>query len=227
MKKRILIIEDEPTIVRGLVDALSFEGFEVEFCMRGADGIAKAKGWRPDCIVLDLMLPDQNGYAVCENIRNIDSLVPIIMLSAKVQEADKVRGFRVGADDYVTKPFSVAELIARVQAIFRRQQRVTLSPELFCIGEWTVDPRKQNLKKNDEEQKLTFFELEILRIFYEHKEQVISREQIHKTIWGEAPAHNSRSVDNFIAKLRKKIEVDPKEPRHILTVYGSGYKFVP
>ena len=147
-RKRILVIEDEPDIVRGLRDALEFEGFEVLARGTGAEGLAAAMDWAPDAVLLDLMLPDDNGYRVCETLRQRDETVPIIILTAKAQETDKVRGLAAGADDYVTKPFSIAELIARINAIFRRQARMSShADETFTIGTWTINARKHTMSK--------------------------------------------------------------------------------
>src|SRR3954469_8062069 len=159
-KKRILVIEDEPDIVRGLRDALTFEGFEVEARGTGAEGLAAAMDWTPDCALIDLMLRDDNGHHGCETLRGRDETVPIIILTAKAQESDKIRGLEAGADDYVTKPFSVAELIARINAIFRRQARLsTHADETFAIGTWTINARKHLMSKGRASKRLTFYEL--------------------------------------------------------------------
>jgi DNA-binding response OmpR family regulator len=226
-KKRILVIEDEPDIVRGLRDALEFEGFEVEAAETGAAGLEAAINDHPDCVLLDLMLPDDNGYKICEQLRQRDPVVPIIMLTAKAQEADKVRGLKMGADDYVTKPFSVAELIARINAIFRRQARLANHEETFTIGPWTINTRKHTMTKGRTTARLTFYELEVLKLLYERSEEAVSREELLEKIWGVKPTASNRTVDNFVVKLRRKLEEDMKNPRHILTVYGFGYKLVP
>jgi DNA-binding response OmpR family regulator len=226
-RKQILIIEDEPDIVRGLEDALEFEGFQVHSASTGEQGIALAKESQPDCVLLDLMLPDDNGYRVCEQLRVLDPIVPIIMLTAKVQEADKIRGLEVGADDYVTKPFSVAELIARINAIFRRQARMALHDDTFLIGSWEVHPRKHVMTRGRTSKRLSFYELELLKLLRERAEDAVSRDELLEKIWGVQPNPQSRTVDNFIVKLRRKLEEDHKNPKHILTVYGFGYKLVP
>jgi DNA-binding response OmpR family regulator len=227
LKKRILVIEDEPDIVRGLRDALMFEGFEVEARGTGAAGVAAAMEWDPDCILLDLMLPDDNGYRVCELLRQRNEIIPIIMLTAKGQENDKIRGLDAGADDYVTKPFSVAELIARINAIFRRQSRLTAADETFVIGTWSINPRKHTIARGRVSRRLTFYELEILKLLRERSEETVSRDELFEKVWGISATPSNRTVDNFIVKLRRKLEEDQKNPRHILTVYGSGYKLVP
>lgn len=225
--KRILIIEDEPDIVRGLVDALAFEGYRAEAAATGSEGLSKARAAAPDCVILDLMLPDENGYRVCEELRELDPAVPIIVLTAKTQEADKVRGFEVGADDYVTKPFSVAELIARIGASLRRKERLAGGDDGFPIGRWRVDPRRRELVAGGARKPLTHYELEVLRLLRERGGDPVSREELLEKIWGEEAAPTSRTVDNFIVKLRRKLEEDHKRPRHILTVYGRGYKLEP
>jgi len=228
MNKRVLIVEDEPDIVRGLTDALEFEGFDVVSKGFGKDGVRIMRDKGADCVILDLMLPDINGYAVCEEIRAFDPLVPIIILTARGQESDKIRGLDAGADDYVTKPFSVAELLARIKAMFRRLAR-TAEPdeETFAIGAAVVDAKKHTLTRARKEHPLTFYEVELLKLLYERREQPVARDEILEKIWGVDGRGHNRTVDNFIVKLRKMLEDDGKEPRHILTVYGHGYKLVP
>jgi DNA-binding response OmpR family regulator len=225
-KKNILIIEDEPHIVMGLKDALEFEGFRVIAAGKGKEGIALARAENPDAVILDLMLPDVNGYAVCEELRRWSAVVPIIMLTARSQETDKIRGLDAGADDYVTKPFSVNELIARIRAIFRRAARVSAgaAPELFTIGETSVNFTAHTLTVRDQEHQLSFYEVELLRLLVERAGQPVSRDEILSKIWGLEASPTNRTVDNFIVKLRKKIEKSPDKPQHILTVYGLGYK---
>lgn len=225
--RKILVIEDEPDIVRGLRDALEFEGFEVHSAETGGAGLDLADDLRPDCVLLDLMLPDDNGYQVCETLRFRDPVVPIIMLTAKAQEADKVRGLEVGADDYITKPFSVAELIARINAIFRRQARLASHEETFDIGQWVINARKHTMSRGRTSKRLTFYELEVLKLLRERAEEAVSRDELLDKIWGVSSSPTNRTVDNFIVKLRRKLEEDQKNPQHILTVYGFGYKLVP
>jgi DNA-binding response OmpR family regulator len=227
-KKTILIIEDEPQIVMGLRDALEFEGFRVVAAGKGKDGLGLARADAPDAVILDLMLPDMNGYAVCEEIRRRHAFVPIIMLTARSQETDKIRGLDAGADDYVTKPFSVNELIARIRAIFRRAARGGGVPEVLDVGEGQVNFSAHTLcfkgVKGGDKQPLSFYEVELLRLLAERAGQPVSREEILSKIWGLEAGPSNRTVDNFIVKLRKKIEKYPDRPQHILTVYGFGYK---
>jgi len=223
---RILLVEDDPSLALGLCDTLEFEGFEVEHARTGQEGIAAARKDHPDCIILDLMLPDTNGYRVCEQIRANDAVVPIIMLTARSQEADKIRGLDAGADDYVTKPFSVGELVARIRAIFRRMQRGTRPDAPLSIGDAEIDPTAQVLKRGRAETKLSFYEVQLLKYLHERAGQPVSRDEILDKVWGIEASPNNRTVDNFVVKLRKKLEPTPDEPRHILTVYGVGYKLV-
>ncbi|MGF1466302.1 MAG: response regulator transcription factor [Sandaracinaceae bacterium] len=222
----ILLIEDDPSLALGLCDTLEFEGFQVEHARTGQDGIATARREHPDCIILALMLPDTNGYRVCEQIRRHDPVVPIIMLTARSQEADKIRGLDSGADDYVTKPFSVGELVARIRAIFRRLERGPQKDAPLTIGQSSVDPASQVLTRGRDKHQLSFYEVELLKLLYERAGQPVGREEILDRVWGiEATPHN-RTVDNTVVKLRRKLEPKPDQPRHILTVYGVGYKLV-
>ena len=224
-KKTILVVDDEPNIVMGLRDALEFEGFRVIAAAKGREGLALARTESPDAIILDLMLPDLNGYAVCEELRRINALVPIVMLTARSQETDKVRGLDAGADDYVTKPFGVNELIARMRAIFRRAaRRLPSVPETLSIGEATVSLTTQMVRVRGREHSLSFYEVELLRMLAERAGQPVGRDEILSKIWGLDGSSTNRTVDNFIVKLRKKIEKHPDKPQHILTVYGFGYK---
>ena len=228
IKKTILIVEDEPHIALGLKDALEFEGFHVVHASNGRDGVALAKQESPDAVLLDLMLPDINGYQVCGEIRRTNALVPIIMLTARSQETDKIRGLDAGADDYVTKPFSVGELIARMRAIFRRANRSSdAAHELFEIGTASVDLTAHALTRDGERHELSFYEVELLRLLRERVGQPVSRDEILAKIWGLEATSTNRTVDNFIVKLRKKIERSQDKPEHILTVYGFGYKLAP
>ena len=226
-RKRILIIEDEPHIVMGLRDALEFEGFDVVSAGKGREGVQLARAEQPDAVILDLMLPDINGYAVCEELRRVSPFVPIIMLTARSQETDKIRGLDAGADDYVTKPFSVNELIARMRAILRRASRPSTVPdELVTIGDAQVSFTMHSLKAFGVDHALSFYEVELLRLLVERAGQPVSRDEILQKIWGLDAAPTNRTVDNFIVKLRKKLEKSPDKPTHILTVYGFGYKLV-
>jgi DNA-binding response OmpR family regulator len=227
-RKKILIIEDEPHIVLGLTDSLEFEGFSVVSASKGKEGEKLARQEKPDAILLDVMLPDANGFKVCEELRRFDPFVPIIMLTARGQEIDKIRGLDAGADDYVTKPFSVNELVARLRAIFRRAARPSeTAAEVFSIGQATVNATTHTVSRGSRAEQLSFYEVELLRLLHERLGQPVSREEILQKIWGIEAAPSNRTVDNFIVKLRKKIEKSPDKPEHILTVYGYGYKLAP
>lgn len=226
-KTRILIIEDEPDIARGLTDALEFEGFDVYCANLGRDGLKLVRERGPDLVILDLMLPDINGFSVCEQIRQHNTLTPVIMLTARSQESDKIRGLEVGADDYVTKPFSVGELVARIHALFRRLHRVPAGVDALTIGTATVDLRKHELVRNKKTYQLTFYEIEIIKLLSERGGEPVARDEILEKIWGVSGYGSSRSVDNCVVKLRKKLEDDPANPRHIVTIYGMGYKLLP
>jgi len=228
-QRTILVVEDDPSIALGLVDALEFEGFRVVHAETGQEGIEFATTAQPDCIILDLMLPDTNGYVVCSTVRQTDPLIPIIMLTARSQEADKIRGLDSGADDYVTKPFSVGELVARIRAMFRRATRTSAVPGdgPFRVGEATVDPDSHTVHIKKETHVLSFYEVELLKLLFERAGKPVSRDDILDRIWGIEANPSNRTVDNFVVKLRKKIESHPDRPKHILTVYGVGYKLVP
>jgi DNA-binding response OmpR family regulator len=225
-QKTILIVEDDPALAMGLCDALEFEGFKVVHAGTGQGGLQQLASARPDCVILDLMLPDINGYQVCEQMRRQDTIVPIIILTARSQEVDKIRGLDAGADDYVTKPFSVGELIARIRAMFRRGARSSATGEKLTIGNAVVDTATHSLQCGRETVALSFYEIELLKLLYERAGQPVSRDEILDKVWGQSPNTINRTVDNFVAKLRKKIEPDRDRPRYILTVHGLGYKLV-
>lgn len=224
-RRRILVIEDEPDIARGLSDALEFEGFDVATAGTGREGLRLLRERGADLVVLDLMLPDQNGFSVCETMRESNAVIPIIMLTARSQETDKIRGLEVGADDYVTKPFSIGELLARINAIFRRLHRVPRADECIEIGSARVYPLRQEVERNKKTFALSFYEVEIVRVLHERAGLPVSREELLEKIWGLGGGSN-RSVDNCVVKLRKKIEEDAAHPRHIVTIYGTGYKLI-
>jgi DNA-binding response OmpR family regulator len=229
--KTLLLVEDDPALALGLRDTLAFEGFRVLHAESGELGIETIAREHPDCIILDLTLPGMNGYEVCEVIRTTNQAVPIIMLTARGQEADKIRGLNAGADDYVTKPFSVGELVARVRAAVRRGTRGSSSPSagtVFMVGSATVDANAHTIVRDGETFTISFYEAELLRLLHRRLGEPVSRDEILEKVWGsKAHQPNNRTVDNFVVKLRKKIEHSDDKPRHILTVYGYGYKLVP
>jgi DNA-binding response OmpR family regulator len=226
-RQRILLVEDEPDIVRGLRDVLEFEGFDVVDHKEGRPGVKEMRERGADLVILDLMLPDINGYQVCMEIRAFDQVVPIIILTARGQELDKIRGLEAGADDYVTKPFSVGEQLARIKAILRRLGRSFGSTaEIIQIGACQINLKKHTLSKARKTTTLTFYEVELLKLLHERQEQPVSRDEILDKIWGIEAYPTNRTVDNFVVKLRRKLEENQHHPRHILTVYGFGYKLV-
>ena len=211
----------------GIQDSLEFEGFRVLTASTGKQGSALARHEKPNAVLLDLMLPDVNGYQLCEEIRRHDAFVPILILTARSQEADKIRGLDAGADDYVTKPFSPGELVARLRALFRRASRPTETATTFKIGQATVNAMAHTLTRGKQIEQLSFYEVELLRLLHERVGQPVSREEILNKIWGIEASPTNRTIDNFVVKLRKKLEKQPDRPKHILTVYGYGYKLVP
>jgi DNA-binding response OmpR family regulator len=223
--KTILVIEDEPAMVLGLTDALSFEGYRTVAAGTGRQGVELAKAEKPDLVLLDLMLPDTNGYEVCTQLRRLSRTVPIMILSARSQDADKIRGLDAGADDYVTKPFSVGELVARVRAVLRRVERAVNSPASVRIGKADVNLAGHTATCDGHEEPLSSYEVSLLTLLLERVGESVSRDEILDKVWG-VQAINNRAVDNFIVKLRRKVEASPDKPQHILTVYGHGYKLV-
>ncbi len=223
--KTILLIEDEPAMVLGLTDALSFEGYRTVSAGTGRLGVELAKAEKPDLVLLDLMLPDTNGYEVCTQLRRLSRTVPIMILSARSQDADKIRGLDAGADDYVTKPFSVGELVARVRAVLRRVERAVNSPASVRIGKADVNLAGHTATCDGHEEPLSSYEVSLLTLLLERVGESVSRDEILDKVWG-VQAINNRAVDNFIVKLRRKVEASPDKPQHILTVYGHGYKLV-
>lgn len=227
MKEKILIIEDEEDLVKGLKLNLADEGYEVDWALNGVDGLHKALEEAPDLIILDIMLPKMNGLDVCRELRRRNSGIPIIMLTAKGEEIDKVVGLEIGADDYMTKPFSIRELLARIKAHLRRERREARSvPEIYTLGDVEIDFMHFKVRRKDKEWDLTSLEVEILRYLIAHKGEVVKREALLDKIWGYEKFPTTRTIDNHILKLRKKIEDDPSHPRHIFSVYGEGYRFM-
>jgi len=226
IKEKILIIEDEKDIVKMLDYNLKKEGFRVVSSNNGEDGLRLASGERPDLILLDLMLPGIGGLEVCKAIKKDDKIssIPIIMLTAKTQETDKVVGLELGADDYITKPFSIKELIARIKAVIRRSKTVDKSPEIFVIDKLAIDFSKIAVFINDKPVELTSKEFELLKILIKSKGRVLSRDYLLDTIWGfdNAMEIQTRTVDVHIRTLRKKLK---SESKHIITVKNYGYRF--
>ena len=228
MKKKILLIEDEAGISMAVKDELEFEGYEVKLVEDGVAGLESILHDRPDLVVLDLMLPGKNGFEICKEARRKGVATPIIMLTARAQEADKVKGLDLGADDYVIKPFSLAELMARIRALLRRTEKAALAEEQssggFQLGQLRVDLKKHEVLKGSEKVELTHKEFQLLELLLKRPGEVISRDQILNSVWGEEVYVTHRTVDSHVATLRKKIETEPDHPQYILTVRGVGYK---
>lgn len=224
---KILIIEDDKTIVEGLEAAFKFHGFSLLSADNGEDGFFLLGSEKPDLVILDIMLPGHDGFEICKKIREHDRDIPVIMLTAKGQESDKLRGFELGADDYVTKPFSARELIARVNARLKRSGVQPKDKKIVHVGNVTINFTNFTVTRGGEdiEMHLSPKEYEILKLLVENPDTVISRNRIIDDIWGDEYYPNPKTIDNFILKLRNKIEEDPRNPRHIQTVHGVGYKF--
>lgn len=224
----ILIIEDEPDLASGLRDNLEFEKYTVAHAANGEDGLKLMAETPADLVLLDIMLPDLDGFEVCRRMRERGVKVPIIILSARSQEIDKVRGLELGADDYVTKPFSLRELLARVSAALRRSQQAASadSQDQFSVGQRVVDLVRQKVVEGEKETPLGYYETEILRILHEHVGEAVPRGTLLERIWGTGVYPADRTVDNHIVSLRRKLEPNPKEPQHILTAHAVGYKLV-
>jgi two-component system alkaline phosphatase synthesis response regulator PhoP len=221
----ILVIEDDAAIRLGLRKSLGYEGFRVIEAVDGEHGLEAVFETRPDLVVLDLMLPRVNGYEVCRTIRKHDKTLPILILSAKDQEPDKIMGLDLGADDYVTKPFSTRELTARIKAALRRTQAQDVTEEVYELGHVRIDVPGQKLEVGGADVEVSDREFRLLRYLIENRGRVLSRDQILNKVWGYDYDGTARTIDNFINKLRSKIESDPADPRFILTVRGVGYKF--
>ena len=224
---RILVVEDEPSMRMGLMDNLEFEGYEVEFADDGETGYKKIVTQKFDLILLDVMLPKMNGFDVCKKVRSEGVKTPIILLTAKGEEIDKVLGLELGADDYVTKPFSLRELLARIKAVLRRS--VDTKPneiEEAEIGSVVVNFSNYSAFNDGNEISMSHKEFDLLHYLWKNKNKAVSRDDLLKEIWNQEVFTTTRTIDNFIVKLRQKIEEDPNKPKIILTVHGVGYKLI-
>jgi DNA-binding response OmpR family regulator len=232
MKTKILIVEDDPHILLGLEEVLRSECYETNSCNRGDQALAAVAKFQPSLIVLDVMLPGASGYDICKQLRAKKISTPILMLTAKGQEIDKVVGLDLGADDYVTKPFGVRELLARIQALLRRSSggSVVSHPESdeppFKIGEVTIDPKTFLLKRGKVTDELTAKELKLLQVFHAHAGEVLSRDKLLNEVWGYNYYGTTRTLDQVMVQLRKKLGDNGGEPKHLLTIHGVGYKLV-
>jgi DNA-binding response OmpR family regulator len=223
---KVLIVEDDAAMATALSDGFTYEGYEIALARDGDAGLKAARESAPDVIVLDVMLPKMSGLDVCKRLRAEGSNVPIMMLTARGQEIDKVLGLKLGADDYVTKPFGFMELIARVEALLRRTSAGGRAAEIYGFGDVLVDFKKAELRKRGETVEVTARELKLLEYFIAHRGEVVPRERLLDQVWEYDAAPLTRTVDMHVAKLRKKIENDPADPKFIVTVHRMGYKFV-
>jgi len=223
---RILIVEDEPDLLRGLELNIKAEGFDVLTATRGDAAVKCALTERPDLVLLDIMLPGISGLDVCRELRHKGFTAPIIMLTAKSEEVDRVVGLEIGADDYVTKPFGIRELIARIRVRLRRLQDPSNTGFKLRFSDVEVDFEKYEATRGGCRIDLTGKEFEVLRLLAQHRGQIVSRDRLLDEVWGYENYPTTRTVDNHILRLRQKLESNPSDPRHILSVYGEGYKFV-
>ncbi|HVF39597.1 MAG TPA: response regulator transcription factor [Gemmatimonadaceae bacterium] len=225
---KVLVIEDNANLAFGLTRSLESEGYDVEAAEDGTRGLEMARAGSPDLVVLDLMLPGIDGYTILKRLRSEGKDVPVLILTARGEEADKVFGFRLGADDYVTKPFSLSELLARVQAILRRAKGADKRNEedhaVEEFGDVSIDTRARSVKRNTSEVALTPKEFDLLLALVRRRGAVVSRLELLKEVWGHQAEVMTRTVDIHIAELRRKLEHDPSTPRHILTVWKAGYR---
>jgi len=223
---KILIVEDEPNMVAGLRDNFEFEGYDVITAADGVAGLERALSESPDLVILDVMMPRMSGLDVCKNLKSKRPAIPIIMLTARGQEVDKVVGLELGADDYVTKPFSIRELLARVKAVLRRAGGGPSKSEKFAFGEVEVNLRSCQVSRKGRALDFSSKEFELLKYFLIHPGETLSRDRLLEEVWGYDHFPTTRTVDAHIVRLRQKVEPKPEEPRFILTVHGTGYKFV-
>ncbi len=223
---RILIVEDEPAMVQGLRDNFEYEGYEVISAADGAEGLERALQDHPDLVVLDVMMPKLSGLDVCKQLKAKKPSIPIIMLTARGQEIDKVVGLELGADDYVTKPFSIRELMARVKAVLRRVSPQAQTVEVYKFSDVEVNVRSNEVLRGGRPVELSSKEFALLAYFVAHPAETLSRDRLLDSVWGYENYPNTRTVDAHIVHLRQKLEPNPEEPKFILTVHGSGYKFV-
>ncbi len=223
---RILVVEDEPNMVAGLRDNFEFEGYEVITAGDGIEGLRRALEESPDLVVLDVMMPRLSGLEVCKQLRAQRASIPIIMLTARGQELDKVVGLELGADDYVTKPFSIRELLARVKAMLRRTAVVPKHQDQHSFGNVEVDLRRRRVLRSGKALEVSSKEFELLTYFICHSGETLSRDRLLEEVWGYENYPTTRTVDTHLVRLRQKLEPDPEQPQYFLTVHGTGYRFV-
>jgi DNA-binding response OmpR family regulator len=230
----ILVAEDDPNILMGLIDTLESEGYKATAAPDGEKALRLLRSEQFDLLLLDIMMPGKSGFDVCRELRSIDSDIPVIMLTAKGEEIDKVLGLQLGADDYMTKPFSVRELLARIEAVLRRSRRGAQGstiqyhlPDQFIFGDAEIDALQYRALMDMKSWDLSARELELIRLFFAHPNEVLSRDRLLDEIWGIKYHGTTRTVDQHIAQLRKKVESNPSNPRYITTVHGVGYRYEP
>ncbi len=225
-RKHILLVEDDESILFGLQDILEGDGYQISTASNGMDGLKLATEKSIDLLVLDIMLPGMNGLEICKRIKKEKAVLPIIMLTAKSSEMDKISGLDYGADDYITKPFSLSELLARIRAILRRAYPEENIPKHFSFGNVALDFIKMEAFVNDKEVKFTRKEFAILEYFINREGEVVHRHDLLNNIWGYDKVPTTRTVDTFILEIRKKIEKTPSKPKHIVSISGIGYRFI-
>ncbi len=224
-QETVLVVEDDPTLRLGLTKALRSDGYRVVTAPTGQEGLEAVLAEPPDLLILDVMLPGMNGYEVLESVRARDPDLPIIMLTAKGEEEDRVRGLQAGADDYVVKPFGVAELLARVQAALRRRRITEVAVTRVEMGDVVIDFRAHTVTRGGEPVEITALEMRLLRLFAQREGELLPRQRILDAVWGADYFGTDRTVDNFVMRLRTKLEADPKNPKYFVSVRGAGYRF--
>jgi DNA-binding response OmpR family regulator len=225
-RAKILVVEDEPAMVAGLRDNFEFEGYEVITAQDGIEGLERALEDSPDLVVLDVMMPRMSGLEVCKQLRAKRASLPIIMLTARGQEIDKVVGLELGADDYVTKPFSIRELLARVKSVLRRTAALPKDKEQHSFSDVEVDLRRCRVVRSGKALDISSKEFDLLKYFICHPGETLSRDRLLEDVWGYENYPTTRTVDTHLVRLRQKLEPDPEQPQYFLTVHGTGYRFV-
>ncbi|NUP13579.1 MAG: response regulator transcription factor [Polyangiaceae bacterium] len=225
-QESVLVVEDDPTLRLGLTKTLRSAGYQVETAKTGREGLDRARNEAFDLVLLDVMLPEMNGFEVCESLRDADDDLPILMLTAKGEEEDKVRGLKLGADDYVTKPFGVSELLARVDAALRRRRKRESATKVVEVGGATIDFDSFRVVRDGASIEMTALEMKLLRFFLDNEARLLTRQRIIDAVWGTDYFGTDRTVDNFVNRLRAKLEEDPRTPRLFVTVRGGGYRFL-
>ena len=223
----VLIVEDDVSILRGLKDNLKFEGYQVYASTDGQEGLQQALEKNIDLLLLDIMLPGLNGYEICRRLKKEKPQLPIIMITARDSEMDTVVGLDIGADDYISKPFGIPELLARVRAVLRRSLHGEQEIENYTFGNVSLDFKKYEATVNNIPKDLSSKEFGIMKFLIQHEQEVVHRHDLLESVWGFEVTPTTRTVDNYILELRKKLEIDPSNPKHIITIRGAGYKFMP